>query len=722
MEYTLSGSETRFFLLENVRFKKVDDVWVPVEADLAYGSTFHGHNYFDNSKIHHKATDIILNPDHDALGSFIPDDIPDGARVYLNNFNLKARKGKYTWRDGQVVNEKGKVILDCRPKKVSGSAGSKPKSAVQKPSSAWELPHKYIVQQANVTAPRSKERVVHFPKDRSIGQLYLVERKSPKDCLWHEVLIWERKWLGEAQGDIRVPADKMLRLGVSRNAWKGGRPFVGLKPDDIQILTFYQYPHARDSVLKDIAMLTGLEVLFFGEGYFTKRGLKHLTALKQLKALSLPGRTHSRGLTYLQELPSLEYLCFAGTMVTDAKMFQIGRLTSLTQLSIGGSKVGKGLAHLKGLKSLRFLSLEAARNEHIDKHLVHLAELTNLEELKLRDTLVSDVGVEHLKGMTKLKKLDLGNRYYPVSDKITDDGMVHLNKLKSLEELELPRTGVTDVGLAHLASLKALKKLNVGREVTDNGIATLAKMKSLEDLDISSKNITDAGMIQLSKCNSLKSLSLNGGQMTNAGLARLAKLKTLTKLSLWLRRTQVTGSGLTVLKELPLLTKFKVHNIDFGEAGMAHLAGLKSLEHLEIYAPEGTITDDDLGDLSRITSLKNLQITVHDSSQSLITDRGLAHLANLKALEFLTISSCQEVTDAGLKHFEELATLRRLRLDKSRITKAGIARLKAKIPGLEVIVRRDAPRRNAQPKPRNKPTRTMQRRTPRQRPRLRRQR
>lgn len=119
LEYTLSGSETRFFLLENVRFKKVDDVWVPVEADLAYGSTYHGHNYFDNSKIHHKATDIILNPDHDALGSFIPDDIPDGARVYLNNFNLKSRKGKYTWQDGQVVNEKGRVVFDSKLKKAS---------------------------------------------------------------------------------------------------------------------------------------------------------------------------------------------------------------------------------------------------------------------------------------------------------------------------------------------------------------------------------------------------------------------------------------------------------------------------------------------------------------------------------------------------------------------------------------------------------------------------
>jgi F-box/leucine-rich repeat protein 14 len=601
-------------------------------------------------------------------------------------------------------------VLICSAVNAAGTAH-------QKRVSARDLPGKYQAKQAKLPDTQSKERVVHFPKDRSIGWLYHVERPLHKDCLWHEVLVWERERLGEAQGDVRVPADKMLRLDVGKNAWKGSRPFAGLKPDDIQIMNFSQYPHASDSVLKDVARLTGVEVLFFGEGNFTERGLKHLTVLKQLKALWLPGRVHSRGLTYLSKLPSLEYLCFGGPMVTDAKMVHIGRLTSLTQLSIAGSKVGKGLAHLKGLKSLRFLSLAASRNEHIDKHLVHIAELNNIEELNLSDTLVGDAGLEHLKGMIKLKKLNIGNRYYSVSHNITDAGMVHLNHLKSLEELTLSHTGVTDIGLAQLSGLTELKKLNVGRDVTDKGMAALAKMKSLDDLAISSPHVTDAGMRKLTECPCLKSLALQGCQITNAGLVHLAKLKTLTKLSL--SRTQVTGSGLTVLKELPLLTGLNVRYIDFGEAGMTHLAGLKSLEHLWIDAPEGKITDDDLADLSGITSLKNLQISIRDSSQSLITNQGLAHLAKLKALESLNIHSCQKVTDAGLRHFEGLTCLKRLRLDFSQITKKGISRLKAKIPGLEVIEQRAIPRRNVQPEPRNKRGRTVQRRP---RTRLRRQR
>ncbi len=119
LNFTLRPTEKMSFSMENVRFKKVDDVWVPVEADLAYGRKYPGVNFFDNNKIHHKVIHVILNPDHDALGSFIPDDIPDGARVYLNNFNLKARKGKYTWQGGQVVNEKGRVVFDSKSKKAS---------------------------------------------------------------------------------------------------------------------------------------------------------------------------------------------------------------------------------------------------------------------------------------------------------------------------------------------------------------------------------------------------------------------------------------------------------------------------------------------------------------------------------------------------------------------------------------------------------------------------
>ena len=80
----LIGSSERvkigmLFLLKNVRFEKIDEVWVPVEADM---------KQYQDDRIsiiqwHHKRTKMTLNPDHNALGSFVPDDIPEGTKVTI---------------------------------------------------------------------------------------------------------------------------------------------------------------------------------------------------------------------------------------------------------------------------------------------------------------------------------------------------------------------------------------------------------------------------------------------------------------------------------------------------------------------------------------------------------------------------------------------------------------------------------------------------------------
>ena len=51
-------------------------------------------------------TELIVNPDHDALGSFVLDDIPNGARVYLSTH----RRIHCIWQDGKVVDASGNEI------------------------------------------------------------------------------------------------------------------------------------------------------------------------------------------------------------------------------------------------------------------------------------------------------------------------------------------------------------------------------------------------------------------------------------------------------------------------------------------------------------------------------------------------------------------------------------------------------------------------------------
>ncbi|MHC4112877.1 MAG: hypothetical protein ACYSUY_17520, partial [Planctomycetota bacterium] len=86
---TLKGKSKIYFSMKNVRFKKIDGVWVPMEADM-YSSQTWSKGQFWKFSARIKRTEFILNPDHDALGSFLPDDIRDGAKIsYINGVRTK---------------------------------------------------------------------------------------------------------------------------------------------------------------------------------------------------------------------------------------------------------------------------------------------------------------------------------------------------------------------------------------------------------------------------------------------------------------------------------------------------------------------------------------------------------------------------------------------------------------------------------------------------------
>ena len=58
---------------------------------------------------------IALNPDHEALGSFVPSDVKNGAKVYIT----QNRGINYMWRNGRVIDKTGRVVLDYTPEMPS---------------------------------------------------------------------------------------------------------------------------------------------------------------------------------------------------------------------------------------------------------------------------------------------------------------------------------------------------------------------------------------------------------------------------------------------------------------------------------------------------------------------------------------------------------------------------------------------------------------------------
>jgi hypothetical protein len=91
-------------VLENVRFEQINGVWVPMEADITEDENWPNGD-FRRLKEHHKRIQVLLNPDHEALGYFKTDDIENGTKVYI-----APSKTPYIWRDGRVVDQQGSPV------------------------------------------------------------------------------------------------------------------------------------------------------------------------------------------------------------------------------------------------------------------------------------------------------------------------------------------------------------------------------------------------------------------------------------------------------------------------------------------------------------------------------------------------------------------------------------------------------------------------------------
>lgn len=151
---------------------------------------------------------------------------------------------------------------------------------------------------------------------------------------------------------------------------------------------------------------------------------------------------------------------------SDADLLELQDLPALRTLYLSGAHVtDAGMAHLKGLTKLQWLRLPPRVT---DAGLAHLKGLTQLQGLDLGGTRITDAGLAYLEELAQLRSLSL------FFTRVTDAGLVHLKNLTRLEWLELRRTQITDGGLVHLRELKQLQKLDLsGTRVTEAGAAAL---------------------------------------------------------------------------------------------------------------------------------------------------------------------------------------------------------------------------------------------------------
>jgi hypothetical protein len=200
----------------------------------------------------------------------------------------------------------------------------------------------------------------------------------------------------------------------------------------------------------------------------------------------------------------------------DTALAHVAAVPNVMSLDLAFTVVtNDGLQHLKGCNRLREVSL--AGTQVSDQGLEHLAELTGLQKLDIGETDVSQSGLAHLRGLTTVEELIL--KRIPTGDM----GLAHLAGLTNLRTLDLHGTSITGAGLAHLRGLKKLRVLRIDSNpgINDAGLAYLSGMANLERLYLESTGVSDAGLVHLKGLTNLRELDLYNTNVTAAGVDKL---------------------------------------------------------------------------------------------------------------------------------------------------------------------------------------------------------
>jgi len=170
---------------------------------------------------------------------------------------------------------------------------------------------------------------------------------------------------------------------------------------------------------------------------------------------------------HLAQFPRARFLGLTPGSVDDAGMKYLGQLKQVEVILFwdAGAITDEGVAHLRNMPRLR--SLHLGESQVTDRGLASIAKLRNLEDLSMQKNYFTDAGLPALAGLPGLKSLWIGGLHDRPSP-ITDVGVIHLARLTQLEELDLQHTRVTPEGLKPLQQLPKLKNIYLNGSSADD--------------------------------------------------------------------------------------------------------------------------------------------------------------------------------------------------------------------------------------------------------------
>jgi hypothetical protein len=385
------------------------------------------------------------------------------------------------------------------------------------------------------------ERVLHFPSDRSIGEIALIDESYVVPEISREFhpgyVFAPSQYLGPARGEVRIPAGKCVCLhlggnGVTRQQCLNVLGSLG--PNDAQDLDFLAPIQADDAFMPYVAKLTGL------------------THFCPVSARFTPGSW-----AMLASLPRLEHICTPYGL-TDADVEEIAKLQTVNEMEIVATKL-------------------------TDAGLISLAKLRNLQVLHLEGTtMMTDEGLKALATLPKLRHLRLSGPF-------TDRGLSYLTALPSLKALWLETPRATEEGLRQIAQCKSLERLCVPwvDTIAESTIACFKSMPKLVALGVGDARSLDAGVVALASLGDLEVLALKGSpSLTNSALPPLATMPKLRALEIY--NSRITDQGLAYLYGCKKLDSVQIKSsIQVSPQAIARLkTELPNLQTVEISQPE----------------------------------------------------------------------------------------------------------------------------------------
>ncbi|MBM3982919.1 MAG: hypothetical protein FJ304_22135 [Planctomycetes bacterium] len=510
--------------------------------------------------------------------------------------------------------------------------------------------------------------------------------------------------LGRAGNVAELPAGPLEVTGVELfgKQWvsedmervRGLRALTRLKIHDTNV---------GESGLKAFEGTTQLTELHIELSPITDLSLANFAGCKNLQVLSLFATgIGNAGIGHFAGCKSLTHLSVSDTNVDDEGLKALADNPNLLGLTVGGTKItGATLERFAANPKLQILSASAVRLTDTD--LAHLTKCRDLWHLVVSVNDIGDGGLAHLVGLP-LSYLDLRGT------KVSDAGLVHLEKLSKLTDLYLSGkdVSVSETRVKELAAKLPACRIEwnggtiappdpnrtaadqfrkLGATVTISSTAGTVRLKpsdplpkdpfTLIGLSVTDHPVTAADAALLKRCAELKELELIRAKLPDVALSHLADLKTLQNVIL--SGNPITDDGLAHLKGIGLrhLAVDGTGVTDSGLAALTSPGGFQLNDLFQLWANDTRIGDATLERLGKPGPQKHIGL-----ARTAVTDAGMKHLAGVAALDFDL--SGTGITDTGLAHLEQLGGIKTLNLTGTKVSAPGVKRLQTKFPQCQV--------------------------------------